>query len=174
MTSEERLENVEYELTRVKRGVKRRNRQHLIAMLVVAGVAFLLALYPRTWVQDPKDLFCARELILKVVRAQEFILEDEDGEVCATLGAGADGSALLLKDENGKPRVTLCASKDGPILRLYDENGNARATLGAFKDGSVLGLFDENEKASATLSLNKDGPILRLSGPNGKVSWQAP
>jgi hypothetical protein len=196
MTSEERLANLEQELAHVKRRVKRRNRRHLIAMLVVAGVAFLLALYPRTWVQDPKDLFCARELILKVVHAQEFILEDEDGGVCATLGMGDAGPVLRLLDETGKARAKLAVGEDGPELYLFDENGThraglvvskygpglglynetgePRARLSADKEGSALDLYDENCRTRAMLNAAKDRPALNLYDANGKAIWKAP
>ena len=60
----------------------------------------------------------------KVVRATQFILEDETGKDRAVLGVGKDGSALVLADETGKPRTALIVLKNGPLLTLLDENGN--------------------------------------------------
>jgi hypothetical protein len=60
----------------------------------------------------------------KVIRANQFILEDE----------------------TGKTRGMLAMTEDGPSLRLIDETGNLRAALGVKKDGPVLGLLDENGK----------------------------
>jgi hypothetical protein len=88
----------------------------------------------------------------KVIRANAFIVEDENGRIC----------------------TSLTTTKDGPALWLYDENGKPRASLRALKDGPTLGLFDKNGKPRAGLSATKGKPWLELYSPAGKVLWRAP
>jgi hypothetical protein len=189
MTTEERLEKLERELARANR----RNRW-LLASVVLAIVGLSLAW---TW---PKTIAIAlaqgAEAAPKVIRANEFILEDvnrkpraglavdkdganlslydENGEPRASLGATKDGAKLSLYDENGKGGVMLGATKDGADLSLYDENRKPRAILSVPKDGARLSLYDENGKARGMLSVNKDGAGLSLYGPDGKTLWSAP
>ena len=60
----------------------------------------------------------------KAIRANDFVLEDEDGT----------------------PRVLLAVGKKGLLLALVDENGQVRATLGVGTSGRGLFLFDETGK----------------------------
>jgi hypothetical protein len=52
----------------------------------------------------------------KVIRANEFVLEDENGKARAGLAAFKDGPGLGLSDAKGTPRAGLAAFKDGPVL----------------------------------------------------------
>jgi len=115
MSIEERLENMERELGRVK---------EVLARSQVAGTA-------------------------REIRANGFVLEDE----------------------NGKLRAALSMLKNGPSLMLLDENGSLRGGLGVTKDGSGLALYDENSNTRVALSVEKDGPSLTLVDENGKVIW---
>lgn len=179
MTTEERLESLERELAHVKR----HNRRLVVFALVAAGVAVVAA----AWIGTPgKVLAESGAKALKVVRANEFILEDADGKVRATLGVDKDGSGLRLRDENGqiraglyvsadipldvagKGRANLVVTKGGPGLYLLDENGGLRAWLQAFGDWSMLQLFDEKGKARAWLNVVKDSSMLALQDRNGK------
>jgi len=58
----------------------------------------------------------------KVIRANQFILEDKDGKIGAELYMGRCGPALVLFDETGKPRVALTVNKFGAELHLLDKN----------------------------------------------------
>jgi hypothetical protein len=104
----------------------------------------------------------------KVIRANSFVVEDENGKVQVVLAATKDGPRLGLYDESGKGRVTIDATKDGAVLRLCDENGKGRVMLAALKDGPTLNLFDENGKTRAMLNTSKDGPGLTLYDESGK------
>jgi len=115
MTMEERLENMERELGRVKR----RNHKLLGAILLVAGGLIVPAVFETT-------AFRARAQgagTAKEIRAKSIVLEDESGKPRAVLGADKDGPTLILYDENGKPRAGLGVGKDGPGLTLLDEKG---------------------------------------------------
>lgn len=58
-----------------------------------------------------------------VIRANCFVLENEDGQCRAVLDVGEDGSRLVLRDENGKTRAGLAVFKGEPALVLYDAAG---------------------------------------------------
>jgi hypothetical protein len=93
MTIEERLENMERELGRLKR----RNRWLLGAILLVVGGLIIPAVFETT-------AFRARAEVAgtaKEIRAKKIVLEDE----------------------NGKANIGLIVTKDGPGLALFDENG---------------------------------------------------
>ena len=162
MTTEERLENLERELT----NAKRRNRW-LVAVvgLVVVGLILIWTLAKTT----PAVLAQAVGGAEKVIRANTFIVEDANGKVRAMLNADKVGPTLFLYDENGKTRAVLNADKEGATLLLSDENGKGGVTLSALKAGPALSLLDEKEKTRAMLALTKDGPTLDLSDENEKT-----
>ena len=106
MTTEERLENLERELGRVKR----RNRWLLGAILLVAGGLIVPILFETT-------AFRARAQgagTAKVIRANAVVIEGENGKMCAGLGVLKDGPGLMLYDESGRTRVALCILEDKP------------------------------------------------------------
>jgi hypothetical protein len=190
MDTEERLEKLERELF----AEKRRNRWLLVAVgLGVVGVALAWTLANTTATAQAQG----PNIAPKVIRANQFILEDENGNPRAVLKTEKDGPRLALFDENGKFRVALTANKDtsalaladengkfraglrvdkkdGPELALFDENGKFRVTLGANKDGPRLALLDENGKPRAALTANKDTSALALWDETGKVIWSQP
>ena len=57
-------------------------------------------------------------------------------------GRTVRANEFILEDENGKIRAWLRVDKGRPGLYLYDENGEVRAALGMGKDGPGLGLLD--------------------------------
>ena len=160
MTIEERLENMEQELGRVKR----RNRWLLGAILLLAGGLVVPAVFEVT-------AFRARAQgsgTAKLIRANTFILEDENGKVRGMLAVDHLGSGLTLYDEKGMPRTWLAVGKEGPDLNMNDENGNPRASLNVGKDGPMLNLNDENGKTRAWLHEDENGPDLALIDENDK------
>ena len=80
---------------------------------------------------------------LKVIRANRFVLEDEDGAVRAALTVNKRRRMLSLADENGKVRARLIVDHDGPHLRLLDKNAKVRALLTVGENGPSLPLFGE-------------------------------
>jgi hypothetical protein len=138
MTVEERLESVERELAQQKRRCRR-----VVTGLIVANVAGVLA-----WAIIGKTpiAFGQTAAEKKVIRANEFILEDENGKTRAQLSTDKDGTRLILTDANGKDRVGLHASNDDAWLVLSDANDKGYATLFTHKNEPRLKLLDENGK----------------------------
>ena len=161
MTIEERLENMEREVGRQKR----RNRWLLGAILLLAGGLIVPTAF-RTRAQGAGTA--------KEVRAEAFIVEDENGKDRAVLSVTKDGPYLALYDKNGKSRAWLAVDKDIPGLTLYDKNGKSRAELDVLKNGPRLSLFDENGKSCIGLAVIEEGPLLLLDDKNGKSrAWLA-
>jgi hypothetical protein len=181
MTTDERLEKLERKLARAKR----RNRWVLAAVGLGALAWTVMGAAPAGG-PSPQAVPVGKAsptadktadpqpgaVVLKVIRANEFIVEDENGKTCATLGASKGG--LLVRDENGKVRAALGVGKEGPGLFLYDANGKLRATLAASKDESGLLLRDEKGKVRVELWMGKEGPALVLNNATGKNIWRAP
>jgi len=89
MTIEDRLENMERELGRVK---------EVLARSQVKGTA-------------------------KEIRANSFVLEDENGKPRAGLHMTKYGPSLALNDEKGVARAALNMAKYGPGLMLFGPDG---------------------------------------------------
>jgi len=187
MTIEERLENMEQEMGRVKR----RNRWLLGAILLLLG-GFVFAGLSKTTVKPAQAQITGTP---EEIRTKRILIEDENGNVRARLLAIKEGPSLSLWDENGKPRASLHLIKDGPslmllnengkpgaslnlykdnrFLTLYDENGKPRVSLSAYKIGSDLMLYDENSMLRARLNALKDGPQLMLLDNNFQMRFSA-
>ncbi len=167
MTVEERIERLERELA----AAKRRNRW-LMAAAVLAVVGLAWAGNRITGIAQAQEADTGP----KVVRANQFILEDEKGRMRATLAVSKDTSALRLYDKSGKPRAVLGVLGDaGPALVLNDGNDKTRVQLIVLRDVPVLALMDGNDKSRIKLGVLKDGePVLALHDETGKVTWSAP
>ena len=100
---------------------------------------------------------------VKEVRANRFVLVDENGRTGAMLSVDTDGPRLRLFDEQGRLRINLAVVKDGPRLDLTDKNGKPRAQLGVGRTVSPDGRGITYPESS-----------LRLFGPDQTVVWQAP
>lgn len=185
MSAEERLQRLERELTRAKR----RDHWLLVGLVLAAMMGFL------GWTGMGAAVTAHAQPAAqaqKVISAQGFVLEDENGKNRAVLGMTAEGPVLRLLDENGKvraelgqkaihgqafilgdefaknhSRAILVMSPEGPMLILSDENGNIRTSLSVFGTGSRLDLMDAKSEARATLSLGETGPRLILVDASG-------
>lgn len=192
MTTEERLEMLERELARTKK----RTRWLLAGtILVLVGGIVLCGKAAGTSEAQAQPAGGA----VKEVRANEFIVVDENGKTRARLGASKDGTVLVMYDENGtgrtwlgagkykddKPGLFLCddngevraalaVPKEGPGLVMSDKDGTVRAWLAADKDSTGLALCDKNGKLRAWLTTDKDNAGLSLLNEKGKTIWQAP
>jgi len=137
---EERLERLEREL----RAVRRRSRWLVVvAGLGVVGVVLAWTLANTTATAQAQ----APNIGPKVIRANMFILDDENGKARAMLTMFKDGPGLDMSDEKGKIRAMLSTTKDGATLDLLDANGKMRVGLRTTKDGAALDLFDAKGKA---------------------------
>jgi len=166
MTIEDRLENMERELGRVKR----HNRWLLGTILLVAGGLIAPGMFETTAIRAQSQ----KPGTAKEIRANNFIIEDEKGELRAALGMSKDGPCLIMSDENRKMRALLSVSQNGTGLVLLDGNGKTRVGLGVPKEsGPCLELNDENGKNRAVVGVSKTGSDLVIFGPDGKIIWRA-
>ena len=126
MTTEERLEKLERELS----AAKRRNCWLLVVVgLAVVGVGLAWTLTKTTPTAQAQG--SATKPAKTVICANKFILEDAGGKPCAWLSADEDMPALVLCGKKGKIRVMLAIGKNGPILALSGEKGkNGTGLLG--------------------------------------------
>lgn len=150
MTTEERLEKLERELT----AAKRRNRW-------ILGCGATLILCCLTIAATPRGN--------RTIRANEYFLEDENGKPRAHMSADKNGPGLSMTDENGKIRTMIDVGKKGPGLAMYDENDKIRAMLFVGKKGTSLSMNDENGEARAHMVVGKNGPILQMDDENGNA-----
>ena len=165
MTIEERFEDMERELGRQKRRI----RWLLGAIMLLIGGLVTAGVF-KTIVTPVQAQGTA---ITKEIRAEAFIVYDENGKPRAMLGTTKDGSGLLLYAENGIPCAGLSVDEDGPSLSLYDENSKLRVGLGTTTNSSGLSLYDENSKPRVGLDTTKNGPTLRLFDENGNSRFMA-
>ena len=145
MTTEERLEHIERELTAMKR---RKCQLLAVGGLAIVGLGLAWILTNST----PTAQAQGAGFVPKEVRANSFIVEDSNGKMRAALSIGANGPSLFLLDANGKMRATLALGANGPSLALNDANKEIRASL----------------------ALGANGPSLALNDANGKNVWSAP
>jgi hypothetical protein len=160
MTTDQRIENLEKGLA----SARRLNCWLLAAVGLALGVWILAGTFGPTMAAAPGGRGAAKE-----IRANRFVVEDENGKNRMVLFASKDGPGLGLFDDNGNNRVTLLVFGDGPKLVFKDEKGNQRAGLSVTKDGPALLMVDENGKFRAWLNATKDGPGLGLSDANGNL-----
>lgn len=178
MTTEQRLERVERDLS----AAKRRNNQ------LLGGVALVILAFLSVAAM-PGDK--------EVVRAQQFIVVDKQGRECAMLkaigapiegpflalmhsggkailGVDKNGPSLHMVDKNGEIGAALIVGENGPGLDLFDEKGRSCANLTVPKGGPRLAFYDENGGTRAGMGLFKAGPEVSLFDENGKRVWSAP
>lgn len=159
MTTEERLEKLERELSRVKN----RNRW------LLAGVGLCLMSMVVVYGPGLASLTAhASEGAPKEIRATSFVLEDANGKPRASLGMDEDGLVLRMRYENGNIGAALCLHDEKMVLSLADNSGKPRAVLGVTKNMPLLCLYDEKEEPRATLAVLADGPHLVLLDEKGK------
>jgi hypothetical protein len=154
MTIEERMDNMERELGRVRR----RNRWLLAAILVLTGGLIVLAAV-KTIVPEGT---------VKELRAKRITLEDEDGTVRVSLMGDREMSGLWLLNDKAEPRASLSSDQYGPRLSLTAGKNMPSALLSANDSTSGLNLWDEKEETLVSLSVNKNGPGLNLTYKSGK------
>jgi len=158
MTTEERLEKLERELS----WAKGRNRW------LLAGVGLCLVSVVVVYGLGRASLTAhASEGAPKEVRATNFVVEDGEGKPRASLGMDEDGLELRLKYGNGNIGAALCLHDDKMVLSLSDNNGKPRAVLGVTQNVPLLCLYDEKEEPRATLVVLADGPHLVLRDEKG-------
>ena len=167
MTTDERLERLERELTRTKR--------HNRWLLAIGGTVVLTLVLARVFSGGLNTAQAqGKGSEKKVIIADQFVLKDERGKVRALLGMIEGWPALILSDEKSQMRAALSVKKDAPMLTLYDEKGKVCATLAVGKDGGTSLGLDENGKLRASMSVFNNRPMLALFDEKGIVMWSAP
>jgi hypothetical protein len=162
MTIEERLANLELQLGRVRR----RNHWYLGMIVVLAGGLIVPMISdttnPRAMAQAPGTA--------KEIRANKFVLVDQNGKTRASLEINELGPTLALKDGKGKDRVLLSVWKESsPCLHLIDDNGIYRVSLSAAA-GSDLILRDEKSYPSFVVSSYGTGCEITMAEATGQFS----
>jgi hypothetical protein len=190
MTTDERLERLERELTMAKR--------HNRWLIAIAGTIILTLFLARIFSGNENTIQAqAQGSEGKVIVANKFILQDETSRTRAVLSTDKGNALLVMSDRNGKLRVLLDTSNDRPGLALFDEEKNVRAVISLNKDvssldlhgksgtggitlsviehGVGLTLLDERKKPRVGLGFAKDsGPLLQMFDEKGKPFWSAP
>ena len=126
MTTDERMKKMEGQLARVRWF----NRCLIVCIVLSLGVWFIWKSF------GPKQVWAQSSG--KVIRANAFFLEDENGKDGASLVMTDDGPMLGLLDENGQPRILLSMMKGGPCLMLTDKSGKGDVTLNVRNGRSSL------------------------------------
>jgi len=159
MTTDERLEKLERELSRV--------RARFRLLVIGAGLCLASAAAIQAYSQLTLKPRPAATDISEEIRARNFVLEDANGKPRASLGMDEDGLELRLKYGNGNIGAALCLHDNKVVLSLSDNNGKPRAVLGLTQKMPVLCLYDEREEPRATLAVLADGPHLVLRDEKG-------
>ena len=161
MTTDERLEKLERELSRA--------RTRFRWLVVGAGLCFIsvAVIYAFGQYQTTFTPRATKASTSKEIHANSFVLEDANGKPRASLGMDEDGLVLRLKYANGNIGAALCLHDDKVVLSLSDNNGKPRAVLGLAKNMPMLCLYDEREESRATLAVLADGPHLVLRDEKG-------
>jgi hypothetical protein len=159
MTTEERLETLEKELALTKRRIRRLLQG--VVCLFAAGCVFavLLSNTGSAKVEGTK--------IIKIIRANEFILEDQNGKSRAFLSINNGWPRLMMTDQNEKVRTILDVGEHGPGLALLDQKGNVRTLLSVETYRPYLRMADGNGNVRTRLSVEADGPSLEMYDQNG-------
>ncbi len=147
-------------------------------VLTLAVVAGLVGGVASSWLFLRAPMFAHKTpQVAEVIRAKQFVVVDQDGNMRAELSLNADGKpGMALYDENEKYRVTLGLNKDGePGLRLYDKDGKTSVMLSLNKDEEPsLWLADKSGKRRAGIGLDNGEPRMAFVGKNGQVLFRAP
>jgi hypothetical protein len=116
----------------------------------------------------------------KTVEANEFILNDDKGNVRARLRMGLTAPQLELVDEKGTARVRLRGGYSlvgGPVnfsgISLFDEHGRERGTFDADENGAeimVSGPVTVSEEQGFQATLGTTDLVTPRSGETHKTS----
>ncbi len=124
-------------------------------VLTLAVVAGLVGGVASSWLFLRAPMFAHKTpQVAEVIRAKQFVVVDQDGNMRAELSLNKDGEpGLRLYDKDGKTSVMLSLNKDEePSLWLADKSGKRRAGLG----------------------LDNGEPRMAFVGKNGQVLFRAP
>ncbi len=172
MTSDDRLEDLERDLSRTKAelvGVRRLIFWVLGGGILVAVLLALLWLFKGGPGRPSQVATTLGATVQEKVRAQNFALVDGRGRDRAELlmTKVGEGPGLILRDEKGNVGAMLDLDKNGRATLALGSENNAQAILTLGEAGPMLTLLDGKGKPGALLVLSKDGPKLELSDDKG-------
>lgn len=107
------------------------------------------------------------------VRAQRFMLEDQDGNMRGLWQLAADGTVRLsIHDASGQGRLNISVLQDGaPGISFVDEDDRRRVVLGLLPDEtSTLVFADGGGVARAVLGVSETGSSSLLFADGDGVS----
>ncbi len=131
----------------------------------------------------------------ETLRAEQFVLEDDEGRVRASLALDRDGMVVLKvyppgaahgAPHGGSRAAALALTSDGsdrmvyirlganPTVALKGESGKPAASVGLQAHGPLVTLFDGAGQVRAWLGLVGDRCELVIFDENGKLIWEAP
>jgi len=94
------------------------------------------------------------------VSAQEFVLNDAEGNKIASLAACRDGRPLLqMFDRQGIPRMSIgLNANDHPQIAIRDPEGNVGVGLGQRSDGALgINVADATGMIAVSAFVREDG-----------------
>lgn len=157
MTTEERLEKMELALAETKTALRRtRQTLGLGALLVLGGLS------------------AAAMKVNPVIRAQAFIVTDDQGHDRAVFGSKRDVPGLVLFDQLGHTRIDMEVDRSGPYMRLIDASGKIRTAMVALPNGGAMTVADANGRVRVGLGDLNQNPNLSLMSSKGEVVWSTP
>ena len=164
MTIDERIENVEGQLARVRWF----NCCLIVCIVLSLGVWFICKSF------GPEKVLAQSGT--KEIRANSFVLEDWKGKILAELKADNNWACLTLRGADGGCRTILGFPGGGsePKLMLIDKNDKLRVVLSLEQGQPSMWLRDRSGKVRASLTVTENGPNLSLMEENGKPIWSAP
>lgn len=153
-----------------------RKQYELVFVTIIAG---LIGGVASNWIFRADPIFAQKvPQNRKAIRAEQFILVDEQGNDRAVL-LTVDGHAFLsIADKNKQPRITLGVAADGsPSLNLLGKDKKPRVILDVTPDNATtrLNLYDKGGSAAFVLSIEANGESgLALMDKNKAILWSAP
>ncbi len=105
----------------------------------------------------------------KVIRAREFQLIRDNGDVAGKFEVVGSGAFLRLYESNGFSSASITANDQRAGLYLENDERNNSAYIEAYLGGGSVGLSRKTDKGrySAELVGGKDGTELRIERPDG-------
>jgi len=167
MTTDERLQRLEKELARTRRGFL-----FLVLALAVCALAWAVDLDNTAGAAGPVGP--------NIVSANQFDLVDPNGKVRMSLGMASMGPALTIFSQSGQPHAALLAHERGFRITGRDvaKRGSKQAILD-FLYASPAVVMTGGTRKVATIGVppgSRDGTpaAVELCDGNGSPCWRAP
>ena len=120
----------------------------IVAVSITTGVS-LCAIY--ITMNDAK----LRSDIAKEVRSGKYVVVNDAGNPCATMGFDSNGPTMQFIDDAGKDRVSLHVDSGGTDLTMFGASGKQRLTFGVDDNSSSLSIYQHDEARVMLLTTEK-------------------